>query len=136
MVRVKKKSKLSAAKRNANAKWDAEHIRRFTVAFHLDLFDEMHRYLDVSGESRNSFVNAAVTDMLARRTQDEYETIPVKVRRDGHWYRALALAAERREMTIYEYARRALQRALEEDGYMMRTLRGGKEENNESALQD
>lgn len=48
----------------SNAKWDAANLKRMSLALRLDLYERLKAHLDVTGESANGFINAAIADKL------------------------------------------------------------------------
>ena len=66
-------AKLSDAQRRASQKWDAENLKRLSLAMLKTDFDEMSEHIERIGENRNRFINRAIKRTIAedRATMNE-----------------------------------------------------------------
>lgn len=61
---------LSEKKKASNAKWDAENLKRMSLAVPCSLYDRMKEYTQVTGETMNGFIKRAITETLEKDEQN------------------------------------------------------------------
>ena len=60
---------LSEKKKASNAKWDAENLKRLSLAVPCSLYDRMKGYTQKTGETMNGFIKRAINELLAQEDQ-------------------------------------------------------------------
>lgn len=57
---------LTESRKRANDKWDAEHLKRLSLAIPMDLYQAMQEYIKESGESVNRFIRSAIEEKISK----------------------------------------------------------------------
>ena len=55
---------LSEKKKASNAKWDAENLKRMSLAVPSTLYIRMQEHIGNTGETMNGFIKRCITDTL------------------------------------------------------------------------
>ena len=65
-------AKMTEARKRANQKWDAENLKRISLAMLTPDYNEMMVHIAKKGkESRNGFINRAIKATIAADNQDD-----------------------------------------------------------------
>ena len=64
-------AKLSDSRKRANQKWDAENLKRISVAMLLDDYNAMMEHIEKKGSNRNKFINHAIRTTIALENQND-----------------------------------------------------------------
>ena len=62
---------LSEKKKASNAKWDAENLKRMSLAVPCSLHDRMKEHTEKTGETMNGFVKRAIMETLEKDEQNQ-----------------------------------------------------------------
>ena len=57
---------LTEKKKASNAKWDAAHLKRMSLAVPLDLFRQMQEHVAITGETVNGFIKRSIVETIER----------------------------------------------------------------------
>lgn len=57
---------LSEKKKASNAKWDAENLKRLSLAVPVSLHDRMKEHTEKTGETMNGFIKRAIVETLEK----------------------------------------------------------------------
>lgn len=60
---------LSDKKKASNAKWDAAHLKRMSLAIPLDLYEKLQDYVSVTKETVNGFIKRAISETVDQETE-------------------------------------------------------------------
>lgn len=61
--------KTSEAQRRASDKYDAEHIKRLSLAMNVEEFERMEEHLKNTGQKRNRFIRDSIAEKIDREQQ-------------------------------------------------------------------
>lgn len=57
---------LSEKKKASNAKWDAENLKRLSLAVPVSMFEFMKEHTEKTGETMNGFIKRAIVELLEK----------------------------------------------------------------------
>lgn len=63
---------LSEKKKASNARWDAENLKRMSLAVPCTLYDRMLAHTQNTGETMNGFIKRAIDEALKREEADDH----------------------------------------------------------------
>ena len=65
---------LSEKKKASNAKWDAENLKRMSLAVPCSLHDRMQEHIQKTGESMNGFIKRSIMETIEKDNQQSSES--------------------------------------------------------------
>ena len=60
---------LSEKKKASNAKWDAQNLKRLSLAVPVERYAEMKEHTQETGETINGFINRAIRETISRERE-------------------------------------------------------------------
>ncbi len=61
---------LSEKKKASNARWDAENLKRLSLAVPCTLYDRMRKHTQMTKETMNGFIKRAIEQALEKESAD------------------------------------------------------------------
>ena len=58
------KKAMSEARKRANQKWDAENLKRLSLAMNKADYESMRTHIEERNESQNGFINRAIQETI------------------------------------------------------------------------